>query len=186
MEKRLFVSIPLPKVYQDLLAACQERDRYRGLRYVAQDQFHMTVCFLGDVNEQLLPVIADALAPVAQGRANFPLEFERIGLFPTKVRLPNMIWAFFKENEAFEVLVRDVKTALIKADPFFLPLREEWRKDIPHVTLARFRGGDYPRQAQQPSQAMPSLQVDRLELMDSVLYPDGPFYKSLAEFPFNH
>lgn len=184
MEKRLFVSIPLSKEYKDVLAASQEKDQYKHLRFATTEQFHLTVCFIGDTDDRLLPVIADALSEAAAKRSPFALAFERIDLFPLKIRQPNMVWAFFRESEIFEDLARDVKNALVKADPAFLPLREEWRKDIPHVTLARFRGREYPRQPRQPLSPLPPMPVDRIELMTSVLYPDGPLYTRLAEFPF--
>jgi 2'-5' RNA ligase len=184
MEKRLFVSIPLSKEYREVLAAAQEKDQHRELRYTTAEQFHLTVCFLGDTEEQLLPLIADALSEVVAATDAFSLSFDRIDLFPLKIRQPSMVWAFFKESERFEDLARDVKNALVKADPVFLPLREEWRKDIPHVTLARFRGRNYPSHPRQPLSPLPPLVVDRIELMDSVLYPAGPMYTKLAEFPF--
>lgn len=182
MKKRLFVSIPIPAEAQAKLASSQERHRYRFIRWVDPSQFHLTVCFLGDVEEDLLVLISDALTTLASKEKPFDLAFERVGLFPPKLARPNMVWAFFKDSEAFEQLAKHTKDALMKADQSFMRLAEEWRKDIPHVTLARFRGTDYPRQFPQPTDM--SVRADRIELMESVLYPDGPVYTSLASFPF--
>lgn len=182
MKKRLFISIALPKAMTDAFSALQDRGRFRSLRWVDPSQFHVTVCFLGDVEEELLVLISDALTQVATISTAFDLQLQNVGLFPPKIVRPNMLWAFFQESDAFESLVRKVKDALMKADTSFMRLAEEWRKDIPHVTLARFRGNEYPR-VFDPAPKL-TLRVDRIEIMESVLYPDGPMYTSLASFPF--
>lgn len=182
MKKRLFVSIPLSTEDQKTLAAAQDRNQFRSLRWVDPAQFHLTVCFLGDTDEALLPYISDALSDCVKEQKTFSLRLQRIGVFPPKLARPNMLWAFFEENEAFEALVKSVKQALMKADAGFMRLAEEWRKDIPHVTLARFKGGEYPRQA--PQAPTMNLDVREVELMESVLYPDGPVYSTLETFPF--
>lgn len=181
MKKRLFVSIPIPKEAQAALSASQNRQAYR-LRWVDPSQFHMTVCFIGDTEEELLVLVSDALTEVSKQSKPFAVPFERLGLFPPKLARPNMVWAFFKESEAFETLAKRSKDALMKADASFMRLGEEWRKDIPHVTLARFRGSEFPRSFQDPAPF--EVMADRIELMESVLYPDGPLYTTLASFPF--
>lgn len=182
MKKRLFISIPLPKDITDAFSSMQDRTRYRQLRWVDPSQFHVTVCFLGDVEEELLVLISEALSAVVAKAKPFDLQLQKIGLFPPKIVRPTMVWGFFQESELFEDLVRQTKDSLMKSDTSFLRLAEEWRKDIPHVTLARFRGNDYPRTFD-PVPAT-TLRVDRIEIMESVLYPDGPMYSSLASFPF--
>lgn len=181
MKKRLFVSIPVAQPAQSELAAAQDRGRFR-FRWVDPAQFHLTVCFLGDTEEALLPYISEALSQTAAQAKPFDLAFERIGLFPPKFAPPNMIWAFYKESEAFEDLVKATKQQLMKADASFMRLAEEWRKDIPHVTLARFAGRDVPKDFKQPAA---NIHVQGIELMESILYPTGPAYTTLAVFPFS-
>lgn len=183
MKKRLFISIPLPKEITGAFSALQDRTRYRQLRWVDPSQFHVTVCFLGDVEEELLVLISEALSSVVAKAKPFDLHLQKIGLFPPKIARPTMVWGFFQESEFFEDLVHQTKDSLMKADTSFMRLAEEWRKDIPHVTMARFRGNDYPR-AFDPTPPL-TLRVDRLEIMESVLYPDGLMYTSLASFPFH-
>lgn len=180
MKRRLFVSIPIPEPEQKALAAVQERQRYR-LRWVEPNQFHLTLCFLGDTDDGLLPYISEALAASAAHERPFALRLERIGPFPPKLSRPNMIWAFFEESDAFEGLAKRVKESLMKADASFMRLAEEWRKDIPHVTLARFTGGEYPKTI--PSISL-EMSVTGFDLMESVLYPQGPVYNVLESFPF--
>ncbi len=182
MKRRLFVSIPLPKAAQEALAATQDRQHF-SLRWVDPSQFHMTLCFLGDTDEELLVLISDALTTLSQQCRAFDVTLDRVGLFPPKLARPTMVWAFFKESEPFEDLAKQTKDSLMKTDTSFMKLGEEWRKDIPHVTLARFRGNDYPRTFRAPAEQV-VVRVDGFELMESVLLPDGPLYKSLATFPF--
>jgi 2'-5' RNA ligase len=185
MKKRLFISIPVSQEYQDVLGKVPRATTGRDLKWVDPAQYHITVCFLGDVEEPLLILISDALERLAKQTKPFAMPLDRLGFFPTKMHPPLMIWAFFKEIEAYANLVKAAKESLMRADSAFLSLGEEWRKDIAHVTLARIRGRDYPRQAPTLATALPPLNVDAIELMESQLYPDGPVYTSLARFPFS-
>jgi len=60
---RLFVAVPLPEEVQDRLASL-----YRGIpgaRWIDPDNLHLTLRFIGDVNEDTAEDIDDCLAAIS-------------------------------------------------------------------------------------------------------------------------
>ena len=127
---RLFAAIPLPGAIKDqLMPLCSG---LAGARWADRDQMHVTLCFIGEADENAADDIAGALDGV---RAEpFELELATIGHFGTGYRL-RTLWAGVAENSALGHLqARVTKTvAAVMGAP-------EKRKFHAHVTLARFKG----------------------------------------------
>ena len=128
--KRLFVSIELPRSITQSLA---ELDPHlRGVRWLAPEQMHLTLSFLGNVPgeaEEALKKNLDAIAWKA-----FYLPISGLGTFPGKGR-PNILWVGVGTGHPhlFQLHKR-VQEAAIGAG-----LEPDLRSFHPHVTLARCR-----------------------------------------------
>lgn len=126
---RLFVAIELPDEIKLSLTPLT-----RGLgdvRWLDEDQRHLTLRFIGELDHGGLEDVIEALAMV--NGAPFELRLEGIGHFPPRGE-PRVIWAGVARSESLHRLKRSVDRALNG-----IGLTPENRKFAPHVTLARLR-----------------------------------------------
>ena len=149
---RLFVALPLP---DRVLRSLEPLARGLGdVRWLTPDQQHLTLRFIGELDQGRLDEVAEALALVE----GVPLELrlEGLGHFPPRGE-PRVLWVGVAKNPELAGLKRRIDRALAAAG-----LPAENRKFAPHVTLARIRG---------------PLSQDRLAtyLMRHSLYRSEPF-----------
>jgi 2'-5' RNA ligase len=177
---RTFVAVLLPDEIRQRLA--QEVDALRGhasgVAWVAAENLHITVKFLGGVDEARLADVAAALERAATVPA-FEVEIRGLGAFPTASR-PRVLWAGAPGAPGFTRLAEGVDQTLVA-----LGFSPEARGFTPHVTLGRVRE---PRrdlaltEALEAAAARPfgTLRVERVSLMRSDLSPRGARYTELA------
>ena len=128
--QRLFVSIELPHSTTNLLAELDPR--VRGIRWLAPEQMHLTLSFLGNVSGEVEEVLKKNLEAITW-RAFF-LPICGLGTFPGKGR-PNILWIGVGTGHPhlFQLHKR-VQEAAIGAG-----LEPDLRAFHPHITLARCR-----------------------------------------------
>ena len=127
--RRLFVALSLPDDVMDALARLQTG--MRGARWIPQQNYHLTLAFIGETDRHGLNDIASALASVSAPA--FDLRLRDCGFFGDKK--PRALWAGVAANPHLAHLQAKVETAQKRAG---FPL--EKRKFTPHVTLAYLHG----------------------------------------------
>jgi 2'-5' RNA ligase len=146
--------------------------------WVAEEDFHLTLAFLGELPEHLIPKLVEA-ASVVRTPA-FRLELESVGLFQSRGR-PRVLWAGTRFEERLATLQRVLANEL-RQSGFSL----ERRRFHPHVTLARIEDcsvGDVSDWvARHLSFRAAAFGVFEFHLMQSVRPGHGPRYVSLARF----
>ena len=178
---RAFVGIPLPEPVADALGAAQA-----GMpsgREVPQDNFHITLAFLG---EQPEPVVEEAHHALAALRAPaFSLRIEGLGMFGGA--RPRTLFAEVPTEPGLAHLHRKVQRAVHGAG-----IELERRRFRPHVTLARFgndglRGEEAVEMqgfvARRMGLSAGPFEVGEFVLFRSHLGRAGPIYEPLAEYP---
>ncbi len=152
------------------------------VRWVRRDAIHLTLRFLGEIEEDRVPEIVEALGGF-EGSGRFELRLDRIGCFGG--RRPRVIWVGVAPGEGLDRLsaLRDELDAALGAAGVELE-RDVFR---PHLTLGRVR-----RQASRADLAQivksvdladaPDIDavVERVALVHSTLLTDGPRYRRLA------
>jgi 2'-5' RNA ligase len=130
---RLFVALNLPKKERQRIyrAARDLREADLPVRWIDADNFHITLKFLGQVRDDRVQDVADAIEKVASSTGAFPMTLEGFGAFPT-VRRPRVVWLGVEASPELRCLKQDVEWAL--GDCGFEP---ETRAFHPHVTLGR-------------------------------------------------
>lgn len=174
---RLFVAVDLPEdVRSSLLAMCAG---VPGAKWRRNDQLHLTLRFIGDVDGGVARDVYDALGNV-QAPA-FDLAIRGVGHFGDN-RRARVLWAGVDSPDALKFLHDRVERALVNVG-----LEPEGRKYKPHVTLARLAGarlhditefearfGDFRSTA---------FHVDHFVLYSSFLSGEGAIYTAEAEYP---
>jgi 2'-5' RNA ligase len=103
-------------------------------KWITEDQMHLTLKFLGNIDKSEIQKISDALSDIADNFNSFKINFSEIGAFPNMNR-PAVIWLGIDKGAGIlKMLNEKIETALEK-----IGLRRENREFKPHLTLARIR-----------------------------------------------
>jgi 2'-5' RNA ligase len=135
---RLFVAIEPPaSVLTDLAAAIEPLQAAAPeLRWTSRTAWHLTLAFLGDVDEGVLPELTARLERAARRHPPQLLAIEGAGAFPSPVRA-RVLWAGIRaDNRALASLAASVAAGARRAGA---PPADEGRKYRAHLTLARCR-----------------------------------------------
>ncbi|HYC03361.1 MAG TPA: RNA 2',3'-cyclic phosphodiesterase [Azospirillaceae bacterium] len=173
---RLFVGLPLPEAVRDRLKTLGG-----GLpgRWVPPENYHVTLRFIGEVDEGVAQDVDGALDMV---RAEpFPLTLDGLGTFG-KGHMARTLWVKVDASEALRHLQAKVESAVVRAG---LPAEE--RKFTPHVTLARFNeapAGKVARLIEDRGLFKEGpFMAERFVLYESVLGRGGPTYHEQRSYP---
>ncbi len=192
MEKliRSFIAIPLTtQIHQNLADFSHQHgldNRTYGLKPVKPVNIHLTLKFLGEIEESQIVEISTTLDEVASGLQPFKASIHGIGAFPAWNRNPRVIWVGAGPVEPLQKVYNRVESA---TDQLGFP--PEKRGFSPHLTLARINAqtdqstGLFTRLSRlSPETFFGEMMVDHLVLFKSVLLPQGPVYTALSSHMF--
>ena len=182
---RSFIAVNIPASAADLLRAAEERLTAADLsvKWVSPDNFHITLKFLGGVEQPRLAALWQSLHQALEGSPSFLLRFRGVGAFPSPKR-PRVIWAGITDG-AQELSRLAARVEQVCADHGFEP---EKRPFHPHLTLGRARQ-PVPTPALTAVMAelsaadLGEARLDRVALMKSELTRSGAIYHILQEKP---
>lgn len=182
---RLFVAIAPPSAVLDELDARVEpfRARRLDLRWTNLAAWHVTLAFLGQVNEAATAVLLPHLKDAAQRHQQVRLAFAGAGAFPAAERA-NVLWSGLSGD--LGALAELAESVAAGASCAGASPPDRGRRFQPHLTLARCRmAADVTElvAALDPYQGQPWT-ADRLHLVCSRLgSTESPRYVSLASWP---
>lgn len=126
---RLFIAIDLPPA---ICARLHEMAReLPGARPVPENQLHLTLIFLGDIEQDRVAPLTEALATVTSPA--FTLAMQGVGHFPPR-GTPRVVWAGITPQPDLGQLHARIELALEQ-----LGYAREARPFSPHITLARLK-----------------------------------------------
>lgn len=174
---RLFVAITLPDELRRRGAALCHG--IAAAKWVDPDNMHLTLRFIGEVDEPQVADIVDALDTVAG--APFAVTLDSAGHFGSGRRVRSL-WLGVEKSEPLLALHARIESALVRAG-----LPPEGRKFHPHITLARLKNSGSGEigpwlAANTLFRAMP-FTVDRFVLYSSRLGGEAAVHAPEAEFP---
>jgi 2'-5' RNA ligase len=180
---RLFVAIDLGENVMGNIISAEERlgSGDFDLKLVEPENLHLTLKFLGDVQESQKEQIERLISEAVKGVHAFMLSFEGVGYFGS-ARQMKVIWAGVKEGS------RDFVNLAKALDSRLSFIRREDHEPSPHLTIARVRSG---RNGDMLLREVNSLRdvnmgevpVKEIRLKQSVLTPQGPIYSDVKVFP---
>lgn len=185
---RLFVALELPAEMRAELAAVQARLRPQMItqpKWVSPESMHLTLKFLGSVDESLVEQLTAAMQRAVRGVEPFELRLGQAGTFGG--RKPSVAWVGLTGGvDPLLALQRSVQEEVTP-----LGFSADARAYRPHLTLARiprdFSRADAAslKAAIATSRPRPArARCDEIALMRSILGPDGAVYERLASAPF--
>ena len=178
---RLFIALDLAESARAELVAAQTRLHDHPVRWADPAGMHLTLQFLGEADEALVPPLLTALAAISVGP--FQLALGELGAFPNASQ-PRIIWAGVAGDTA--ALIRLQRAVTQATAPLgFIP---EARPFKPHLTLGRIRQEAHPAQLHALGVALarvappaPSVwEAGRPTLFQSTLTARGAVYTRLG------
>ena len=181
MPFRAFIAVDLPpdarltRIVQDLHEAS------RDLKVVSADHLHVTLKFLGDTEEGLVPEIVSAMREASAGLSPLTIQVRGTGAFPN-VQRPRVFWVGLVGADSLARVAKSLNENLVA-----LGFEKETRAWSPHVTLARVRDPRGPRGLDRVQSVLRAHEDDTfaealvgdLRLKKSVLTPQGPEYTTV-------
>jgi 2'-5' RNA ligase len=184
MTFRGFIAVDVPSGPVLDAFATELRKATSSLKVVDTDQFHLTLKFLGDTQEGLVPEIVTAMREATVGLRPFQIHVRGTGAFPSIARM-NVIWVGVEGADPIARIADSLEAAL---EPLGFP--RERRSWSAHVTLARVKGREDLDRARRvlevhAKEDFGTRTVDAVHLKKSVLSPQGALYSVVATVPFN-
>ena len=174
--KRLFVGIPLSFELKQKLKPLLEKLSLPGINPVSIENLHLTLKFLGEVEENKIPEIEKILEEISLRTPPFRVELRGLGEFPDEEN-PSVLWAGVEDGVIIDLMkLADQKLDYLRAN--------DHRQEIPHLTLARIKGSADLKLLKQIFLKNKDLEfgfwdIDKIHLYEAKLTPNGPIYRSV-------
>ena len=183
---RSFLAFELPPRIREEIGKISTELRKSRLpaRWVREGNIHLTIVFLGSVEENVVEDLKETVGSVVKGYKGFTARLKGVGVFPNW-RKPRVLWIGLDGDIDGLSRMRDELQDALKV----FGLREEKRPFRAHLTLGRFKDrldddeelkgilDRYHDIASEP------CSLDELVLFKSDLKPSGPVYTKMASWP---
>lgn len=171
---RLFVALELPPAVRDALLGVM--GGVSGAHWQRDEQLHLTLRFIGEVDRHMAADISAALASV--NVLPFTLALDGIGSFDRRGRI-DALWVGVAPRAAVADLAKRVDTALARVG-----LPPETRAFVPHITVARL-GRTAGSITDFPTAPIPALafEVTGFALWQSRMGTGGSTYEIVERYP---
>jgi 2'-5' RNA ligase len=179
---RLFIAAPISlEVEKELARIISTLKNVDGpVKWVAPENIHLTLKFLGETDEKLLPQIKNTIEEIASGHSAISSGLSGLGAFPD-YRRPRVFWVGLERgSEELSDISNELDNAL-----HTLGFEKESRPFKAHLTLGRVK---FPKGLEKLSDTVKTLKIekkamvfDRIVLFKSTLTPRGSIYDILHE-----
>lgn len=175
-KKKIFVEINVPRQLQRRLTQITAKWSDLPIKWMKEENLHITVSFVGYVDESVIPEICEKVGFAVENFESFDLEFSRIELGPDPTD-PKAVILTGEPNKSLGMLNEEVERAL--------GMRPNTHKQFrPHITLGRIRKIKWDDLVEKPEiseKINVSMTVDNISIMESK--GGGAEYVSLEECP---
>jgi 2'-5' RNA ligase len=172
---RLFVAIRPPEWVRSQLLDLMEG--LNGARWQDEDQLHLTLRFIGEVDGHTADDICTSLGTIRHPA--FALALSGLGTFNRRGQ-PVTLWAGVTPHEPLQALHKKIDQAILRAG-----VEPDHRAYIPHITLARLSrsiGSMAALMERAGGLSSPPFPIDNFRLYESDLTPQGAVYSVVARY----
>lgn len=173
MSIRAFISIDIPKNIQEEIRKIHEKlPEFKG-KFTETENLHLTLKFLGDIDEEILPGVKRRLKEI--NFKSFETRISEIGVFsPEYVKI---IWIKLDNCEELQKAVDEKLSGVFEREKRFMG----------HVTIARVK---FIKNKNEFLEGIKKIKipsglkftVKSFKLKKSTLAPEGPVYETLEEY----
>ena len=158
------------------------------MKWVKPENIHLTLKFLGEVTDEHIDKVKEALDRIAAGLKPFDISLSNLGAFP-KLDFAKVVWVGIeKGKQATEDIAGKIEIELEK-----LGFAKEGREFSAHLTIGRVRSGKNKEELKKQVLSAHSSEliahsqqpVNTIILYQSTLTPRGPIYTALHTSTFN-
>ena len=177
---RIFIAALIPPEVRLAIKHYVEsiKEKWEGVRWETWEKFHVTLKFLGEIDESKLGDIEESLRLRGEGVGTFEMAITGFGGFPN-LRRPRVLFVDLSDNNelskfqlALEERLQDIGFA------------RENRKFTPHITVGRTKGYSSVR-GPFPTPDRISFKISEIAIMRSVLHKKGSEHTCLYIFTLN-
>ncbi|MFC1805202.1 RNA 2',3'-cyclic phosphodiesterase [Candidatus Omnitrophota bacterium] len=179
----MFIAIPLPEETRSSLSKLQEQLSSSGadVKWVNRQNIHLTLKFLGDVDERQADVIKEIIDEVAAKTSHFRIVLASAGAFP-KLKYPRVIWVGVGQGDDETKSLADS----LEEEIVSVGIPKEKRIFSSHITIGRVRSQMNRAKLIAALEAVSAgisggknleFTADRIVLFKSTLTPSGPVYE---------
>lgn len=149
------------------------------LKLVDLDKLHLTLKFLGETREDLVPEIEAAMRRACEGISPFEATLKSVGAFPSLTRI-NVVWVGMQDQGQLGSMALEINKDLSN-----IGFEGEGREFLAHITVARVKGGrnkDKLRSLieRRCADSFGVRIITQLKLKKSELSPEGPHYSDVT------
>ena len=180
---RCFVAVEVPDSIQDKLVKLQDnfRSNIDNASWIKRGNFHITLKFLGEVDNRRVDEICASLDNVAKNKKPFSIEIGGVGTFPNLVR-PHVLWVGLKQGAVPTTLLANA----INRELVEIGFPEDTRFH-PHFTLARLKRQTNLKSFTGLFEKFESIEgtlitVNKFTLIRSELYSSGAVYTPIKKY----
>lgn len=181
MPIRSFIALPIPvemaNSLGDLSAQMAYQDKSNAVRWVDQENYHLTIAFLGDLIETELEDLAEQLDTNLLQNC-FELCLSHISPFPES--RPKLLAAIAQKSDSLNIVHKQVYSSLSACQIVL-----DKKKFLPHITLGRFRHSKNNFSGAIPTALNLSALIDEVSIFESTLTPNGAEYEAIFRFPLD-
>jgi 2'-5' RNA ligase len=181
MEHRCFIAIDVPVTVKKEIGAILEilEKHDADIKWVAPENIHLTLKFLGPTPDTLLPRITDTVSNILSSYKPFYIRIYTTGVFPSR-KYPRVIWTGIDDSEVLRKLKNDIEQSLS-----LLSFAKEDKEFKPHLTIGRIRSQKgiinvLSELDNYKTKDFGTVHVQEIRLMKSELKPKGAEYTCLS------
>ena len=185
MSKRLFIAMKINPASEilDFFSEIKELLEDEKINWVKENNFHLTLKFLGETDEETIPEISVALQQICSETEPFEFQLTGSGYFGSH-KSPRVVFIKIRNTAKLESLSSEINDRLLNCG-----FENENRKFKAHLTLGRIKfikntQAFYVHLEKHKNTFFQSVKVDEIILYESKLQPEGPVYKAVEKFPF--
>jgi len=175
--KRTFIAIDIP--YSHKMRECQNKLEHRlasqDIKWTPENQMHLTLKFLGNIDENVIRKCIIVLKDIATNYHPFSFNIRDLGVFKN-IFYPRIIWFGVEKNETLIRLKKDIEKRFVE-----LGFEPDDKNFNPHLTIGRIKRLKSKEALKElleeyKDQVFHTVDVENIVFYESILKPEGPIY----------
>lgn len=179
--KRIFIAVKInaEETLKNIFLSLRSSLTHDSIKWVEQENIHITLAFLGDTEESKIKIISSLLQENCSGSGEFEFILKGAGIFKN-FREPRAIWIGIQSSDNLQRLNDRIKSGL-KNKGF----ETDKRPFKPHLTIGRVKSLKPQTDLKNVLEKCSDIEIQKVRvkeviLFESILKPSGPLYKPIS------